>query len=475
MPNDLFRGKRITVFGLGLNQGGVGTVRFVLESGAKEVIVTDIKRRDELAPSLEKLSKWKNITYVLGAHRREDFTRVDMVIKNPAISWQNEYIKLAQKSGVPVEMDSSLFFRLAKAPIIGVTGSKGKTTTASLIAHILENAGREVVRVGISQTGVLSELKRLSPKSTVVFELSSWRLSALRSLKKSPGLAVFTNLHPDHLNYYKNMESYLEDKKYLFRYQKAGDTLVANFDNAYVREAAQDAPGRVLFFSRHEGEGIAAWAQDDMLFIRGGEAAKVLMPLERLGLLGGHNVENALAAALAALASGIAPKEVRRGLESFPGVPHRLERVGELQGALYYNDSAATIAEAALSALESFPEQNIVWIGGGSDKAVPLEALGRKVAERAKAAILFAGAGSDKLLSAMEKAGLKEKPCVVASMAEALERAQALAEPGDVVLLSPGTASFGVFRNEFDRGDQFREQVKARIEAAALPSKGNKR
>ena len=208
LQESFFKDKRITVFGLGLNTGGVGMVKFLAERGAREIIVTDMKSREELEPSLQKLAKYKNVTYVLGQHRTENFMHVDMVIKNPIIPWTNEYVKLAEKHGVPVEMDSSIFFALCRASIIGVTGTKGKTTTTALIAHILEKAGKSVVRVGIGQGGVLSTLKNITPESVVVFELSSWRLSALGRIKKSPHMAVLTNIYPDHLKYYKTTSKF---------------------------------------------------------------------------------------------------------------------------------------------------------------------------------------------------------------------------------------------------------------------------
>ena len=264
-----FKNKRVTVFGLGLNMGGVGTVRFLAEQGVREIIVTDIKSRAELGTSLEKLSKYKNITYILGQHRPEDFTRVDMVIKNPVIPWTNEYVKLAEKSGVPVEMDASIFFALCKAPIIGVTGSKGKTTTTTLLAHILENAGKRVVCAGIGQVGVLGMLGKVSAESVVVFELSSWRLSVLAHIKKSPPLAVLTNIYPDHLNYYKTMEAYIADKKNIFLFQKQTDTVIANFDDMEIRNMVQDAKGGIIWFSKdHEIEGDGVWMRDDALLMR---------------------------------------------------------------------------------------------------------------------------------------------------------------------------------------------------------------
>src|SRR3972149_2413628 len=165
LQESFFKNKRITVFGLGLNTGGVGTVKFLAEQGAREIIVTDIKSREELDASVEKLTKYKNVTYILGQHRPEDFTNVDMVIKNPVILWTNEYVKLAEKHKVPVEMDSSIFFSLCKAPIIGVTGTKGKTTTASLCAHILEQAKKKVARIGIGQMGVLGNFSKITSDS----------------------------------------------------------------------------------------------------------------------------------------------------------------------------------------------------------------------------------------------------------------------------------------------------------------------
>src|SRR3989344_122722 len=463
MQNPSFlKNKRITVFGLGLNMGGVGTVAFLAEAGAREIIVTDIKKKSELAASLEKLKKYKNITYVLGQYRPEDFTRVDMVVKNPGISWKNEYILLAKKHKVPVEMDSSLFFRFCPAPIIGVTGTKGKTTTASLIAHILERAGKKVVRAGISQVGVLSQLSKATADAVVVFELSSWRLSPLQDLKKSPHIAVFTNFYPDHLNYYKTLEAYLEDKKNIFRFQKGKDILVANADNPAVREAAEEAPGSVLWFSAGGSiPGSGAWIENNVLFVREADHDKVLFPLEKISLTGEHNRGNVLASALACLAYGLKPKMIREGVETFVGVPHRLEFVREKDQVRYYNDSAATIPEAALSALKAFAGSPVIFVGGWSDKELDFEALAIALSKQAKKAILFAGGGTDKLEKILARLCAQEKYVVVRSMAEALAEAEAAKAPGEVVLLSPGAASFGVFSNEFDRGAQFRNQVKA--------------
>lgn len=460
-----FKNKRITVFGLGLNMGGVGTVQYLVTHGAREVVVTDIKSREELRSSIEKLASYKNITYVLGQHRPEDFTQVDMVIKNPGISWTNEYIQLAQEHGVPVEMDSSLFFAICKAPIIGVTGSKGKTTTASLIAHILEHAEKKVLRVGISQVGVLGVLDQITEEHVVVFELSSWRLSALTKVKRSPHIAVVTNIFQDHLNYYKTMSAYMADKKNIFRFQKKNDIVITDFDNVLGREMVQDAPGSVLFTSVVGSiEGDGAWLSDETLFVSEQEKESVLLPLLEVPLKGTHTLSSVLLASLAALSFGVTLKDVRAGIKSFKGVPHRLEKVAEKKGVTYYNDTTATIPDAAIMALRSFSEP-VILIAGGSDKRLDFTFFAEEILTRPKGLVLFRGEGTEKIIQALRMLLPEDQKNrsfeVVESMGKAVELASRSALPGDVVLLSPGAASFGLFKNEFDRGEQFRKVVEA--------------
>jgi len=463
IQESFFKNKRITVFGLGVNMGGIGTVKFLLEHGAREVIVTDIKKREELGFSLEKLAQYKNITYVLGQHRPEDFSRVDMVVKNPAIPWTNEYVKLAQKNNIPVEMDSSIFFALCKAPIIGITGSKGKTTTSTLVSHILEKSSKKVIRIGIGQVGVLSMIDKITTDNIVVFELSSWRLSALKYIKKSPHIAVVTNIYPDHLNYYKTMAAYMEDKKNIFLFQKKNDTVIANFDNALVRDMIQDAPGTIIWFSEKEKvDGDGVWISDDTIWICKQGDSRALMPIKHRTLRGEHNRSNILTAVATALASGLSPKQIVSGIESFPGVEHRLEYVGEKRGVHYYNDTTATIPEAAISALHSFSEP-IILLAGGSDKNLQFDSFAKEIFSRSKGVILFKGTATDKLIKSLKECfptEEKDRPItVVESMAKAVDIASRCANPGDVVLLSPGATSFGIFKNEFDRGEQFKKIV----------------
>ncbi len=465
LKRDWFKGKRITVFGVGLNRGALSTIKFLLAAGVREIVATDIKTKEDLAPTLAELSKYKNITYVLGQHRPEDFTQTDMVVKNPIIPWTNEYIKLAIANGVPVEMDASIFVQLTKRPMVGITGTKGKTTTASLVAHILEQAGgSDIVRAGINQIGFLDAIDRVTDRTTVVAELSSWRLSSFSAHAYSPGVAVVTNIYPDHLNYYKKMESYVADKEIVFRHQKKSDVLILNADNEGTRAFASKAPGRVIWFSDGDtnvGEGV--FARDGVIYERTNGEEAALFPWPKTVLMGSHNRGNILAAIAVARVQGVASTDLLPALESFKGIPHRLEIIGEKNGITFCNDTAATMPEAAVAGIRSFASP-VVLIAGGADKAFDYAEIARVFVTEPKSVILLQGTATEKLLPLMEKEAdlLGRKGAifpVVTSMEDAIRVAIDEARPGDVVLLSPGVASFGLFQNEFDRGDQFRKGV----------------
>lgn len=460
---DYFAGKRVTVMGLGLNDGGVGTVRFLSERGTREIIVTDLKTEEELKPSLEALRDIQGIRYVLGGHQDRDFIETDLVIKNPGLPWTNPFVQMAEAHQVPVTLDAGIFFDLCPVPIIGITGTKGKTTTSSLIAHLLEEDRRQVVRVGISQTSVLGELGKIREGSTVVFELSSWRLSVLSRIQKSPSLAVITNIYPDHQNYYGSMGAYVEDKKNIFRFQSSGG-VVLNADNPWTRVMAAEAPAGVVWFSgTQDVDGFIL--HGDRIFEGKSGHRKEIARLTETSLTGGHNYNNALAAVAVTRTLGVEASVIQSGLRSFRGVPHRLEFVGAKRGVRFYNDSAATIPEASVAALESFSDP-IYLIAGGTDKELDFGRLAEVILDRVKGVVFLKGTGTEKLLKELESVFNRrnienQKWIVVESMGKAVELAARNAEEGDIVLLSPGAASFGLFRNEFDRGDQFREQVRA--------------
>ena len=463
MKAEDLKGKKITVMGLGLHGGGVGTVKFLAEAGAR-VVATDIKTGEELASSLAKIRNLKNVELVLGQHRQEDFSQVDMVIKNPGVSWSNQHIKIALENKIPVEIDASLFFKLCQNRIIGVTGTKGKTTTASLIFEILKTSGKEPVKVGVGQVSVLDKLKDLKKDSLVVFELSSWRLSGLGRAKISPQIAVWTNFYPDHLNYYKDLESYKKDKKYIFSSQSKEDFLIVNWDQEVLRMLEGEAESKITKFSTLGNPGgNSVYLENGSLFWNDGIDKKKIIDVEEIKLRGKHNVGNVLAAIGATLAVGVKISEIKKAVSAFPGIPHRLEWVREFQGVNYFNDTAATTPESAISGIDSF-EESLILITGGTDKNLEFRNLAEIISQKPRKTILLKGTASDKIVEELKKIG-REKQIglnylLAFSMEEAISIARSLARRGEVVLLSPGAASFGMFKNEFDRGDKFKEAVK---------------
>jgi UDP-N-acetylmuramoylalanine--D-glutamate ligase len=456
------KNKKITVMGLGLHGGGAGTVRFLSSAGAK-ITVIDLKSKEELLPTLEKLKDLKNISYAFQQHRPEDFSASDMVIKNPAVLWTNKYIKLALENNVPVEMDSSLFFKFCPCPIIGITGSKGKTTVSNLVYEILRLAGKKVVKVGIGQTSVLDKLKDLKKDNVVVFELSSWRLSGLGRNKNSPHISVIVNIYPDHLNYYKSMEEYIGDKKNIFLYQNKNDSFAVNMDDEVTKNFENETKAKIIKFSKNKiSTGRAVYSNNGVIYFNDGFFEKKIIDTKEIKLKGEHNLNNILASLAVAMELEIDLKVAQKAISQFQGVEHRLELVRELEGVKYINDTTATIPEAGISALNSFSEP-IILICGGSDKNLNMEKYGAQICKIAKGVVFLKGAGTEKIISAMKKADVcldTEKMKIVETMEKAVELATSVAEKGDVILLSPGAASFGLFKNEFDRGEKFREAVK---------------
>jgi UDP-N-acetylmuramoylalanine--D-glutamate ligase len=386
-----------------------------------------------------------------------------MVVKNPAVPWNNKHIKLALDSNIPVEMDSSLFFKLCKNPIIGVTGTKGKTTIATLIYEILKSAGLNPIRAGVGQISSLDKLDLLKKNSVVIFELSSWRLSALGRAKMSPQIAVIANIFPDHLNYYDSLEKYIQDKKNIFLFQKPSGWLVVNADDEKVKELGKEAKSQIVQFSHSPlKENNSVFVEDNSIFINDGNDSKKLITLDEIKMRGEHNVMNILAAIGAARAYGVGFLEIKKAVVNLSGIPHRLELVRELKGIKYYNDTAATIPEAAIAALNSYSEP-IILIAGGTDKGLDFSILGKLITEKVKSLVLLKGNATEKLVDQIKKNLSEEEKnkefVIVDSMEKAVEIATQSAQSGDVVLLSPGAASFGLFSSEEERGEKFREAV----------------
>jgi UDP-N-acetylmuramoylalanine--D-glutamate ligase len=483
------RGKRALVMGLGIHGGGLGVARFLADHGA-HVTVTDLRGPEQLQSSLDALSDL-SITFVLGQHRDEDFRNADLVIRNPGVPRESPYLQIARASGAAIEMEMTLFFRLCPGPILGITGTKGKTTTTLLAAAMLREQYPDTVVAGNLRVSALETLPRITAGTPVVLELSSWQLEGLGEAKLSPQYACVTNISPDHLDRYGSMEAYAEAKKQILAHQQPGDVVVLNYDDQLQYEWAADAPGDVVWFARRQedydlhdrplmiyGETGVLWLDASVPHDQPMLIERVIKP-EEIGLPGQHNRANVGAAAALAKSFGISNEQIRNATRNFTGVEHRLEFVREIDGVRYINDTAATAPEAAIAALRSF-DRPIVLIAGGADKNLPFDDLAREIVLRAKAVVLLSGTATPKLIEALAQADerprtkdesltghdssfvLRPSSFVLGPLgdfAEVIELARGLAAPGDVVILSPGCASFGMFRNEFHRGEEFRRIV----------------
>ncbi len=457
VPDDL-RGKRILLMGLGVNQGGVGVARYLATHGA-EVRVTDLQSRETLADALASLDDL-DITYCLGRHDEADFEWAEIVVRNPGVPRESSWLEVARRHGAQIEMEMTLFFRLCRAPIVGVTGTKGKTTTTAILATILRQQWPETIMAGNMGRTALGQLENAQSDVPVVLELSSFQLEALDGQGLSPQVAVLTNISEDHLDRYPSYAEYAGVKASIARHQSSRDWTIYSRDDDLSSTLLASMPGRKATFGADPTDvENALWIEDGRFAGRWSGEPVDLGEVECLALPGEHTRLNALAAAAAALAVGVPAETIARGIASAEPVPNRLEKIATIGGVDYINDTTATTPAAAVAALRAFGARNIVAIAGGSEKGVSLVPLADALAQHAGRIILLDGAATPRLLELLNERDVSEIDEPVNSMEEAVLRASRAAAPGSVVLLSPGCASFGMFRNEFHRGDAFRAAV----------------
>ena len=457
-------GRRVTVMGIGTRGGGLGVIQWLVGQGAV-VTATDRRSADELGGTMSGLDGLP-VRLVLGGHDELDFTAAgaDVVVRNPAIPRRAPLLELARRQGVPVEMEMSLFIRACPAPVVGVTGTKGKTTTSTLIAHVLRNDFPETILAGNMGISALMQLDRMRPDTPVVVELSSWQIESLIEHQLAPRIAVLTNISEDHLNTYDGFDDYASTKRGLVHAQAPTDIAILNRDDPDVWRAAAQTEGRVVSFGLDRlDQRTGAWREGDELVVRDDEGEVRVRRPDGLPLAGDHGVRNALAAMAVARALGVRDRAIAAGVEHFPGVPHRMELVGRVAGVDYINDTTATAPAAAIAALSALRDRRVHWIGGGFDKGLGIDELARVVASGPVSVDLLDGTATPRLTDAIVAAGGSVRG-PYESMLEAALTAHRDSVPGDVVLLSPGCASFGLFRDEFDRGEQFRASV-TRIDA----------
>ncbi len=442
------RGKRVLIMGLGLHGSGIASARYAAQQGA-QVRVTDLRSAEVLAPSIAALAGLP-IEYILGQHRAEDFIWAEIVLRVPGVKRTSPYLRIAREHGAQIEQEIALFFSACPGRIIGVTGTRGKTTTSTLLYELVKASGQPTVLGGnVSGVETLSLLPTITPQTQVVLELSSWQLEALEPHRISPAVAVMTNIYPDHLDTYDGMEDYAAAKANIFRHQHPDDLAIFNYDNEWTRRMGEQAPAEQTWFASLERGGS---------FPRG-SSELVPFTFRETTLPGVHNLENILLATTAARLLHIPDETIARVVREFRGVPHRLQEIAVINGVHYINDTTSTTPVAGEAALHAFSGP-VVLVAGGNTKHLPLAGWPTAIIQSCRDLILLKGSGTDELLPALAaeaRAQGKASPLrgVFDDFNEAMRAAVALTQPGDTLLFSPGLTSFGMFLNEFDRGDKF--------------------
>jgi UDP-N-acetylmuramoylalanine--D-glutamate ligase len=455
------RGKRVLIMGLGLHGSGIASARYAAQQGAI-VRVTDLRSAEILASSINSLADLP-IEYVLGKHRDEDFLWAELVIRVPGVRRDSPYLRMARENGAGIEQEIALFFRACPGRIIGVTGTRGKTTTTMLIYELLRANGMSTAIGGnVSGVETLSLLSHITPETLVVLELSSWQLEGLAPHKISPSVAVMTNIYPDHLDTYSGMEEYVEAKANIFRYQLASDLAIFNFDNPRTRKLGEEASAETWYTS------LEHWGS----FSRDSTKLRPFT-FSETPMIGKHNLENILLATTTARLLGVPDEIIALSVQSFHGVAQRLEEIAVLNSVRYINDTTSTTPVAGRVALDSF-DVPIVLVAGGNTKFLPLEDWPETILKKCRNVVLLKGTGTDELLLALQEAtqklGITDPVCgVFDDFTLAMDTAVSLTYPGDVLLFSPGFTSFGMFLNEFDRGDKFVAYVHG-LEGSLPPS-----
>ncbi len=514
-------GKRVTVLGLGVFSGGVASARYFAARGA-EVTVTDLRPEEALRKSIAALDRWP-IRYVLGAHREEDITGADLVVVGPGVRNDSPFLRLAQDRGVPLTTETNVVFETCRRPIIGITGSNGKTTTTRLVGAMYRAIDPETLVGGNIGRALLNELDDFGDepskaedgpskagdassgtedglagpadepaasawtpetRSPVILELSSFQLHRLAWTRRSPGLAVVTNLSPNHLDWHGTFAAYEQAKQQMVRYQSPEDRVILNADDERLRGWMPLCRGKVAWFSTQGPVEYGCYLRDGQVVFRDagddrdagdhhnaageGDTAgeRVVCPADSLRLPGPHNRSNLLAAVTAACLGGIPAPVIRTAVEGFRGVEHRLEEVAVVEGVGYYNDSACTTPDSTITALRAF-DTPVVLVAGGYDKGMSFDDLASEAVRRARAVVLI-GATADAIAAGIQRQGIRQHgktrtPVLTRAetLEEAVRKSARLARRGDVVVLSPGCASYDMFTNFEERGRRFKEAVAA--------------
>ena len=451
---DNIKGKKVAVLGIGVSNTPL--IRMLLRAGV-EVTACDKRRREDFDDRVEELESL-GANVCLGEDYLEHLEGQDIIFRTPGMRPDLPQLTAAVKRGSVLTSEMEVFFQVCPCPIIGVTGSDGKTTTTTIIAELLKAAGETVYLGGNIGKPLLPDVKMMEPSDFAVVELSSFQLM---TMSLSPHIAVVTNLAPNHLDVHKSMEEYISAKKNIFLHQNRADQVVLNADNAITAAFAAEAPGSVTVFSRQgQPSGDAVFFRNDAIWLNDGGGERLILRREEILLPGDHNVENYMAA-IAAVKDHVPVNVIRSFAAKFSGVEHRIELVRTLDGVRYYNDSIASSPTRTMAGLKCFPEK-VILIAGGYDKHIPFDDLGPAITEHVKRLILTGNTAS-KIRKAVEAAPdfAEGRPVIeeYTDFKEAVLAAHGTAESGDVVILSPACASFDQFRNFMERGNTFKRIV----------------
>ena len=454
----LIKGKKVAFIGAGVSHKTL--IKEFVELGA-HVTLCDQKKSVEDFGDYAATIRELGIDLSLGENYLDGFKGQDIIMRTPGfVGYFEKPLQDAMAAGTMVTSEVELFFDFCPCPIVAVTGSDGKTTTTTLIAKFFEAAGRKVHLGGNIGAALLPMLPEVSPDDVAVVELSSFQLISMHS---SPNVAVVTNVTPNHLDHHKDMQEYIDAKKNIILHQNAFGRAVLNLDNEITRGLAPLVRGELSYFTRrHTTDRGVCLNSGAICHLRNGVVTRI-MDVKDIRIPGNHNVENYMAA-IAAVWGEVSPEQMRQVAESFSGVEHRAEFVRNVDGADYYNDSIASSPTRTISGTLSLYSQKIILIAGGYDKKIPYDAMGPVVNEKVKLLILM-GNTADKIQSAVTKAENYDPQAIriirVENMEEAVETAHRLAQKGDVVSLSPASASFDLYPNFAARGNHFKQLVNA--------------
>ena len=448
------KNKKIAVIGIGVSN--IPLIDYLFEKGAVVTIFDDREEEKISKDIIEKIKKY-NFNCFFGKRNLDNLHGFEIIFRSPSCLPTKTELVIEKERGAIVTTEIEQLIKMAPCKVIGVTGSDGKTTTTSLIYAILKDGGYNCFLGGNIGIPLFTEIKNMTPNDVVVLELSSFQLM---NMEISPNISVITNIAPNHLDIHKSYEEYIDSKKNIFKYQKNNDILVLNYDNEITNKFVEEAKGKVVFFSSKSKLNNGVIYDDGIIKLCNDGIRRHLLDSKKMKLRGVHNCENACAA-IAATCSMVSVESQIKTIEDFSGVEHRLELVRRINNVNWYNDSIGTSASRTIAGLNSFDEK-IVLIAGGYDKHLDYTPIAKPIVDNVSKLILM-GATADKIYEAVTKELKKENKTMpiykCASLKETVDVAYEIAQEGEIVLFSPASASFDLFKNFAERGEKFKELV----------------